>query len=209
MVQAQSLPWRGSSTVSTSVAPQAMQAGFTGKAIAPQALQREARSAGSRAGHAIAAGLASAVLVPYGIRTSNPGGRYAYHAADPLKADLEMPVGYYGQPLYFAMIPQRYRHEFGLEPEQLGSLAVAQREWAARTPNSQKPERITLESARCNPIFQIVTPQQCVEYAKTLEPHGELTFQPLFGGLPPELAWKSLKLFERETIPLLKAAGLR
>lgn len=54
-----------------------------------------------------------------------------------------------------------------------------------------------------------MTPQQCVEYAKTLEPHGELTFQPLFGGLPPELAWKSLKLFERETIPLLKAAGLR
>lgn len=97
------------------------------------------------AGHAIAAGLATAVLVPYGIRTSNPGGPYAYHAADPLKADLEMPVGYYGQPLYFAMIAQRYAHEFGLQPEQLGSLAVAQREWAARTPNSQKPERITMD----------------------------------------------------------------
>lgn len=68
---------------------------------------------------------------------------------------------------------------------------------------------VTLESARGNPIFQIVTPRQCVEYAKTLEPHGELTFQPLFGGLPPELAWKSLRLFEKETIPLLKAAGLR
>jgi acetyl-CoA acetyltransferase len=105
------------------------------------------------AGHAIAAGLASAVLVPYGIRTSNPGGPYAYHAADPLKADLEMPVGYYGQPLYFAMIAQRYRHEFGLEPEQLGSLAVAQREWAARTPNSQKPERITLEDYLRAPLI--------------------------------------------------------
>jgi alkanesulfonate monooxygenase SsuD/methylene tetrahydromethanopterin reductase-like flavin-dependent oxidoreductase (luciferase family) len=67
----------------------------------------------------------------------------------------------------------------------------------------------TLETARRNPIFQFVTPEQCVEYAKTLEPHGELTFQPLFGGLPPELAWKSLRLFETKTIPLLKAAGLR
>jgi acetyl-CoA acetyltransferase len=101
--------------------------------------------------HAIAAGLASAVLVPYGIRTSNPGGPYAYHAADPLKADLEMPVGFYGQPLYFACLAERYRHEFGLEPEQLGSLAVAQREWAALTPNSQKPERITLDDYRRAP----------------------------------------------------------
>jgi acetyl-CoA acetyltransferase len=96
------------------------------------------------AGHAIRAGLATSVLVPYGLRTSNPGGPYAYHAADPLKADLEMPVGYYGQPLYFAALAERYRYEFGLTPEQLGSLAVAQREWAARTPNSQMPQRISM-----------------------------------------------------------------
>jgi acetyl-CoA acetyltransferase len=102
---------------------------------------------------AIAAGLATAVLVPYGIRTSNPGGPYAFHAADPLKADLEMPVGYYGQPLYFAGIAQRYRHEYGLEPEQTGSLAVAQREWAARTPNSQKPERITMADYLAAPLI--------------------------------------------------------
>jgi acetyl-CoA acetyltransferase len=102
---------------------------------------------------AIAAGLASAVLVPYGIRTSNPGGPYAYHAADPLKADLEMPVGYYGQPLYFAGLAQRYKHEYGLEPEQTGSLAVAQREWASRTPNSQKTERITLEDYLRAPLI--------------------------------------------------------
>ena len=33
-----------------------------------------------------------------------------------------------------------------------------------------------LQTCDCN--FP-VTPEQCVEYAKTLEPHGELTFQPL------------------------------
>jgi acetyl-CoA acetyltransferase len=96
------------------------------------------------AGFAIRAGLATAVLVPFGMKTSGPGGPYGFHAEDPLKADLEMPVGYYGQPLYFAGIAQRYKHEYGLEPEQLGSLAVAQREWAARTPGSQKSERITI-----------------------------------------------------------------
>ncbi len=66
-----------------------------------------------------------------------------------------------------------------------------------------------LEAAKKNPIFQFVTPEQCVAYAKSLEPHGELTFQPLFGGMPPELAWRSLKLFEKEALPRLRTAGLR
>lgn len=103
--------------------------------------------------NAIAAGLATAVLVTYGTRTSAPGGPYAYHAADPLKADLEMPMGYYGQPLYFAAMMQRYRHEYGLEPAQLGSLTVAQREWASRTPNAQRPERITLDDYLKSPVI--------------------------------------------------------
>jgi acetyl-CoA acetyltransferase len=101
----------------------------------------------------IRAGLATAVLVPYGMKLSVPGGPYGYHAEDPLKADLEMPLGYYGQPLYFAQLAQRYRHEFGLTSEQLGSLAIAQREWAARTPGSQKPERITMADYLAAPFI--------------------------------------------------------
>jgi hypothetical protein len=70
----------------------------------------------------------------------------------------------------------------------------------------------TLESVaalQSNPIFQVVTPQQCMAFAKSLEPHGELQFQPLFGGLDPQLAWRSLKLFEQEVVPLLRREGLR
>ncbi|MFO1375546.1 MAG: thiolase family protein [Steroidobacteraceae bacterium] len=103
--------------------------------------------------NAIAAGLATTVLVVYGTRTSAPGGPYAYHAADPLKADLEMPMGYYGQPLYFAAMMQRYRHEYGLESAQLGSLAVAQREWASRTPGAQRPQRITMDDYLKSPVI--------------------------------------------------------
>jgi acetyl-CoA acetyltransferase len=102
---------------------------------------------------ALEAGLASAVLVTYGCHTSAPGGPYAFHAEDPLKADLEMPVGYYGQPLYFAALAQRYQHEFGLEPEQLGSLAVAQRDWASRTPGAQRPQRITMQEYLASPVI--------------------------------------------------------
>jgi alkanesulfonate monooxygenase SsuD/methylene tetrahydromethanopterin reductase-like flavin-dependent oxidoreductase (luciferase family) len=62
---------------------------------------------------------------------------------------------------------------------------------------------------KANPIFQVVTPGQCVAFAKSLEPHGELQFQPLFGGLEPRVAWRSLKLFEQEVVPALRHEGLR
>jgi hypothetical protein len=62
---------------------------------------------------------------------------------------------------------------------------------------------------KANPIFQVVTPGQCVAFAKSLEPHGELQFQPLFGGMEPRVAWRSLKLFEQEVVPALRHEGLR
>lgn len=67
----------------------------------------------------------------------------------------------------------------------------------------------SIEALQKNPIFQVVTPEQCVAFARSLEPHGELQFQPLFGGLEPQLAWRSLKLFESDVLPRLRAAGLR
>ncbi|MGE3598727.1 MAG: LLM class flavin-dependent oxidoreductase [Dehalococcoidia bacterium] len=67
----------------------------------------------------------------------------------------------------------------------------------------------SLHEARRNPMFQIVTPEQCVAFARSLEPNGELVFTPLIGGLNPELAWRSLRLFEREVLPRLRAEGLR
>ncbi len=93
---------------------------------------------------AIEAGLAQTVLVLYGIKTSTPGGPYAFHAEDSLKADLEMPVGYYGQPLYFGALGQRYKYLYGLEPEELGSIAVSQRQWAQRTPGAQKSKALSM-----------------------------------------------------------------
>lgn len=101
---------------------------------------------------AIAAGLARTVLISYGTQTSKPGGPYAFHAADPLKAALEMPVGYYGQPVYFAMLAQRYQHLYGLDSRHLGSLAVSQRAWAALTPGAQKQDLITLDDYFTSPL---------------------------------------------------------
>ena len=102
---------------------------------------------------AIEAGLAKHVLVAYGIKCSDPGGPYAFHEHDPLKADLEMPVGYFGQPSYFATIAQRYAYEHGLTEDELGSVAVSTRAWGAMTPGAQKREPLDLEGYRKSPMI--------------------------------------------------------
>ncbi|MFF0817834.1 thiolase family protein [Rhodococcus sp. NPDC003318] len=102
---------------------------------------------------AVESGRASVVLVYYGYAGSKPGGPYSFHAHDPVKASLEMPFGWYGQPVYFAAWAQRYLHSYGLSPEELGSIAVSNRKWAALTPGAQRPQELTVEGYRASPMI--------------------------------------------------------
>jgi len=103
---------------------------------------------------AIEAGLASVVVSYYGINLSGrPGSTYAFHASDLAKAAFEMPFGFYGQPVYFAAMAQRYAHKFGLTPEQLGSVAVAARAHAATTPNALKRKPLSLDDYLAQPLL--------------------------------------------------------
>jgi acetyl-CoA acetyltransferase len=102
---------------------------------------------------AIEAGLARHVLVPYAFKASRPGGPYGFHSREPLKADLEMPVGFFGQASYFAMMACRYAHEFGLSEEELASVAITFRAWAALTPGAQRREPMDLAAYRASPMI--------------------------------------------------------
>jgi acetyl-CoA acetyltransferase len=89
---------------------------------------------------AIAGGRARHVLSYYGADFgSAEGGPYAFPVAMDAKAALEVPFGWYGQPLYFAAMAQRYRHLYGLAPEQQAEVPMAARAHAARTPGALKP----------------------------------------------------------------------
>ncbi|MEI2705685.1 MAG: LLM class flavin-dependent oxidoreductase [Ilumatobacteraceae bacterium] len=46
----------------------------------------------------------------------------------------------------------------------------------------------------------VVTPEECVELARS---SGMLMFHPMIGGLAPEVAWRSLRLFESDVLPHL------
>jgi acetyl-CoA acetyltransferase len=102
---------------------------------------------------AIEAGLARHVLIPYGFQATRPGGPYGFHAREPLKADLEMPVGFFGQPSYFAAMANRYAYEFGLTEAELASVAITFRTWAVLTPGAQKREPLDLEGYRRSPMI--------------------------------------------------------
>lgn len=97
---------------------------------------------------AIEAGLATHILVPYGIQSTKPGGVYGFHAKEPLKAAMEMPVGFFGQPTYFASMANRYAHDHGMTEEELASIAITYRKWASITPSAQRREPMGLEEYR-------------------------------------------------------------
>ena len=62
----------------------------------------------------------------------------------------------------------------------------------------------TLDELRASPQVLVGTPDDVVEAAARLLPGGALTFNPLAGGLPPELAWASLELFASEVLPRVR-----
>ena len=63
----------------------------------------------------------------------------------------------------------------------------------------------SIEDLKASPQVLVGTPDEVVAAAAAVEEGGALTFNPLAGGLPPRLAWKSLELFAAEVLPRLRA----
>ncbi|GHF50637.1 acetyl-CoA acetyltransferase [Amycolatopsis bartoniae] len=95
---------------------------------------------------AIEAGHASTILITHGESGRSRVGpaRGSMPASSP-NAQFEAPYGVFGPPTMFTIPLLRYMKEFGLTPEQLASVAVAQRKWAARNPRAMYRDPITVE----------------------------------------------------------------
>ncbi len=119
---------------------------------------------------AIEAGLARHVLVSYAIQSTKPGGVYGFHAREPMKAALEMPAGFFGQPTYFATMANRYAHEFGMTEEELASVPITYRAWATITPSAQRREPMDLDAYRQSPM--ISTPLRAADCCLTTDGGG-------------------------------------
>jgi acetyl-CoA acetyltransferase len=105
------------------------------------------------AAFALSAGLATHVVCWYASQLSRSAhGPREHYAGDPLKADLEMPSGWFGQPVYFAALAERYAYEFGLTDDQLAAVAIEAREHAGRTPGAMKAAPLDLAGYRASPM---------------------------------------------------------
>ncbi|MGE0796919.1 MAG: thiolase family protein [Lautropia sp.] len=94
---------------------------------------------------AIRSGQAQTVLCYFGVDWgTQPDGPYGFHHAYPAKMAFEIPYGFSGQPSYFALWAQRYLHEYGLQPEDLGRIAVNQRANAIRNGRAQQMTPLTM-----------------------------------------------------------------
>ena len=69
------------------------------------------------------------------------GGPGQFHAAELFKQNLELPFGWFPQPIYFATIARRHMHEFGTTEDQLGAIAVAGRRHANLHPGAVLHDR--------------------------------------------------------------------
>jgi acetyl-CoA acetyltransferase len=97
---------------------------------------------------AILAGYCEVALITHGEsgRSGVGGGRDRAPAggAD-IPSQFEAPFGPFGPPTLFPMGVARYMKTYGLTEEQLASVAVAQRKWAAMNPRAMYHDPITIE----------------------------------------------------------------
>lgn len=100
---------------------------------------RWAATAPYDAAQALREGKATYILNTFGVawatqRGQMVGGPGESHAQERFKQNVEIPMGWFPQPVYFATVARRHMHEFGTTQEQLGSVAVTCRRHANLTP---------------------------------------------------------------------------
>ncbi len=110
-----------------------------------------AGTCGHTAATAMLAGKATHIVNVFAVdwasrRAAGTGTPGDWHAGEALKAHLEVPMGWYPQPVYFATFARRYMHEYGLTEEQLATIPLTFRRHANGHPGAVMGGRkLTLE----------------------------------------------------------------
>jgi acetyl-CoA acetyltransferase len=102
---------------------------------------------------ALDAGLATTVVSYFGVDWGSNSGAYAWHGAMPLKASLEMPFGFYAQPVYFAQLAQRYMHEYQVSADVFAGVPISSRAWAQHNPLAQERRPLDMEGYLASPMI--------------------------------------------------------
>ena len=114
---------------------------------------------------AIATGQADVVLVAHGESgRSNVGQPPWRHTRDGLVEQFEQPYGTLGPVTTFTLGAVRYMNDYGITAEQLAAVAVAQRQWALRTPRAQRRDPLTVDDVLASRmvVYPFHLPECCL-----------------------------------------------
>jgi acetyl-CoA acetyltransferase len=120
---------------------------------------RWAATAPSVAADAVRDGRAHHVLNSFAVawasqRSEMVGGPGQAHAENRLKQNLEVPVGLFPQPVYAAVIAQRYLAQYDVSPDALAAVATTMRAHANATPNAVMHTRpMTVDDYFASPMI--------------------------------------------------------
>ncbi len=102
---------------------------------------------------AAAAGLGSTFLCVYGLSLSHSDGPGSHHSADPYKANMEMPFGFYPQPVYMAAMTNRYLAQYGVDEDLVSAVPIATRKWASLNPSALRQQPLTHDEYLASPMI--------------------------------------------------------
>ncbi len=119
-----------------------------------------AATAPRAAAAAIRAGDASVILNVFSVDWFSQKGREGgsgpgkFHGEEAIKANLELPFGWFPQPIYFATIARRHMFEYGTTPEDLGAIAVTCRYHANSHPDAiTRDKKLSLDDYLARPMM--------------------------------------------------------
>jgi acetyl-CoA acetyltransferase len=118
-----------------------------------------AATAPAHAARALTSGEAKIIVNVFSVawatqRREGQGDPGQFHAAERFKANLELPFGWFPQPVYFATIARRHMHEYGTTSEQLGAIAVSCRRHANGHPGAVMHDKpLTLDDYLSKPML--------------------------------------------------------
>jgi acetyl-CoA acetyltransferase len=103
---------------------------------------------------AILAGLCRTVLITHGQsgRSRVGAGGFGFSPSS-LAGQFESPYGVAGPPALFTIPCLRYMKDFGLTHEQLATVAVVQREWAAQNPRAMYRDPISVDDVLASRVI--------------------------------------------------------
>lgn len=98
-------------------------------------------------------GMGSTFLCVYGLNLSQIGGPGTHHSSDFYKSNMEMPFGFYPQPVYMAAMTRRYCAEYGVDEELISAVPLATRAWAALNPSALCQDPLTSDQYAMSPMI--------------------------------------------------------